>query len=84
MVPASGLVHWFHLEEIYQPIAADLEILETSQETKVTGPVVNGGADDRPKVSYWKLLMVSNVWALYFMDPQLPWGALLTLKKFWG
>ena len=28
--------------------------------------------------------MMSKVWATYFMDPQSPWGALLTLKNFLG
>ena len=50
MVPVAGLLPWFNPEERYHPTGADLEILETAQDSMIAEPVVTGGAVDRPKV----------------------------------
>ena len=84
IVTTAGLVPWFQLEEMCQPLAVDIAILETAQEITVTEPLVTGYADDRPKFSFQKLLMIPKAWPPYFMVPQSPWGALLTFKKFLG
>ena len=72
------------MEERYHSITADLSVLETVQEIKFTGPVVTGDANDRPKVSLQKLVVIPMERPPYFMEPQLPWGALLNFKKFLG
>ena len=84
MVLVAGLVPWFQTEERHQNIAVDLDILETAQEMTVTEPLVTGDADDRTKVSVHKLVINPKAWDLYFMEPQSPWGALLTFKNFLG
>ena len=84
MVPEARLVPWFHLEESYHPTAADLAILETPWDRKISEPVVTSNADNRPKVSFQKLVMIPKVWAPYFMEPQLLWRVLRMFKKFMG
>ena len=76
MVTEAWLAPWFYLGERYQPIAADLAILQVAQEMMFTEPVVTGDAKDRPKVSVQNLVMIPKAWETYFMEPQPPWGEL--------
>ena len=61
MVTGAWLAPWFYLGERYQPIAADLAILQVAQEMMFTDPVVTGDANDRPKVSVQNLVMIPKV-----------------------
>jgi hypothetical protein len=66
-------------------MAADLAILETSQDHTIVKPEVTGDvhADDdnaQPKVSIQKVVMLPKAWAPYFLEPQSPWNALQTYK----
>ena len=47
-----------------------------SQKITVTEPVVTGDANDRPKFSVQKLVVIPKAWNPYLMDTLLPWGAL--------
>ena len=76
ILPEAGLVPWLQPEERYQIIATDLEVLEISQKITVTEPVVTGDANDRPKFSVQKLVVIPKAWTPYLMDTLSPWGAL--------
>ena len=84
MVLAPGMVLWFQTEERYQLTAADLKILETSRESKISDPVVTGDAYDRPKVSVHNLVVIPKVWDPYFMEPKSPWRAIHMFKMMLG
>ena len=49
-----------------------------------TKPVVTWDADNSPKFSVQNLFIIPKARASYFMDPQSPWGELLTFKKLLG
>ena len=43
---------------------------------------MTGDANNRPKVSVQKIVMIPKAWYPYFMEPKSPWGELLTFKNF--